>query len=72
VRGYRKLEVGQLVELEWQEPGQDGCRYRAVRVWPVGQEPHDIPVGHVAAAYSSTLTIAYDDTEMTTKPEQSI
>jgi CspA family cold shock protein len=39
MRGYRTLEIGQLVELEWQESGQDGYRYRAVRVWPTPGRP---------------------------------
>jgi len=34
--GYRVLSPGQVVDLEWEEPGflQDGLRFRAVRVVP--------------------------------------
>ncbi|MEO7753721.1 MAG: cold shock domain-containing protein [Terracoccus sp.] len=34
VAGYRALTVGQHVDLEWEEPGQDGFAYRAVTVTP--------------------------------------
>ena len=34
VAGYRALAVGQHVDLEWEEPGQDGFAYRAVTVTP--------------------------------------
>ncbi|MEO3754345.1 cold shock domain-containing protein [Streptomyces sp. B6B3] len=32
--GFRSLEPGQRVRLEWEAPGQDGFDYRAVRVVP--------------------------------------
>ena len=41
VPGYHTLRAGQVVEMEWETPGQDGYPYRAVRVWPQGHEPAD-------------------------------
>jgi cold shock protein len=32
--GYRALDAGQVVRLEWEAPGQDGYGYRATRVVP--------------------------------------
>jgi CspA family cold shock protein len=32
--GYRGLDPGQAVLLDWEAPGQDGYGYRAVRVVP--------------------------------------
>ncbi|MEU0561374.1 cold shock domain-containing protein [Dactylosporangium sp. NPDC006015] len=32
--GFRALEQGQVVRLDWESPGQDGFDYRAVRVVP--------------------------------------
>jgi cold shock protein len=34
--GYRELHAGQRVRFTYQDPGflQDGCRFRALRVWP--------------------------------------
>ncbi|GAA1541954.1 hypothetical protein GCM10009827_071810 [Dactylosporangium maewongense] len=32
--GFRALERGQVVRLDWESPGQDGFDYRAVRVVP--------------------------------------
>jgi CspA family cold shock protein len=32
VHEYRSLSVGEVVELEWEAPGQDGFDYRAVTV----------------------------------------
>jgi cold shock protein len=37
--GYRSLSEGQVVEIELEGPldfEQDGCRYRAIRVRPLG------------------------------------
>jgi cold shock protein len=35
-RGYRELRAGQRVRFTYEDPGflQDGCRFRALRVWP--------------------------------------
>jgi CspA family cold shock protein len=36
--GYRELRAGQRVRFTYEEPGflQDGCPFRALRVWPEG------------------------------------
>jgi CspA family cold shock protein len=34
IEGYHELRPGQRVTLAWEEPGQDGYSYRAVRVVP--------------------------------------
>lgn len=38
VNGYRELHAGQHVRFTYEDPGflQDGCRFRALRVWPQG------------------------------------
>lgn len=41
VKGFRGLDPGQRVEFEWELAGQDGFDYRAIRVWPLGEEPYD-------------------------------
>lgn len=63
VPGYRALEADQAVELEWEAPGQDGYRYRAVRAWPAGQDPGPEPeaVTGPSEAYRSTLTLVRDE-----------
>ena len=61
VSGYRELIAGQAVLLEWETADQDGYAYRAVRVWPRGSDPADPVVEHGSAAYSSTLTLRFDD-----------
>jgi CspA family cold shock protein len=35
-RGYRELRAGQRVRFTYEDPGflQDGCRFRALTVWP--------------------------------------
>ena len=59
VRGHRTLVPGQAVELEWESAEQDGFSYRAVRVWPVGEDPVDAEVvrGSASGAYGSALEI---------------
>jgi cold shock protein len=32
--GYRQLHAGQQVRFTFEQPGQDGCPYRALAVWP--------------------------------------
>lgn len=63
VPGYRALDVGAVVELTWEAPGQDGYAFRAVEVWPAGQAPvrADNQVWGPSAAYMSTLTLTFDD-----------
>ena len=64
VPGYRALQAGQEVELEHVAPGQDGYAYRAVRVRPAGTDPVDRPADPPSAAYTSTLTLTFDDDEL--------
>jgi CspA family cold shock protein len=59
--GYRALRAGQEVGLDHETPGQDGYGYRAVRVWPAGERPVDPPASPPGAAYTSTLTLTFDD-----------
>jgi cold shock protein len=61
VGGVRTLQPGQEVELEHEPAAQDGCAYRAVRVWPAGAEPVEPTAGPPGPAYTSTLTLTYDD-----------
>jgi len=65
VATYRSLDVGQHVELEWEQVEQDGYHYRARRVWPGGQLPVERPPADQGPteAYRSTLTILWDSTE---------
>ena len=58
VAGFRSLSPGQAVRLEFEELDflQDGYPYRAVRVWPVGQEPHEEPPNRTRdLGYTSAL-----------------
>lgn len=62
VAGFRSLTAGQAVHLEYEQGEQDGYSYRAVRVWPAGQDPAPDPEpGPPSSAYRSTLTITFDD-----------
>lgn len=58
--GYVSFTAGQIVWLEWEAPGQDGYDYRAVRLWPHGQEPQERTVTG-GGAFRSTLTLTFDD-----------
>lgn len=61
--GYRALASGQSVALEWEAVAdQDGFSYRAVRVWPVDEDPVAGRVDEAGSsqAYSSTLIITDD------------
>jgi len=58
---YRTTHAGQQVMLEWQAADQDGFDYRAVRLWPVGQAPAAAEVADKGPAYTSALTVAFDD-----------
>jgi CspA family cold shock protein len=57
--GYKALAPGQLVYLEWEAADQDGFSYRAVRCWPVGEQPAPEPSAEAASspAYGSSLMI---------------
>ncbi|HEX8627198.1 MAG TPA: cold shock domain-containing protein [Catenuloplanes sp.] len=61
IEGYRTLRPGQAVHLEWEAADQDRYAYRAVRTWPQGQQPYDVPPSAGGGAYHSTLEITYDD-----------
>lgn len=41
VEGYKSLESGQAVLLEWEAAQQDGYAYRAVSTWPADRPPAD-------------------------------
>lgn len=63
VEGFRTLQPGEAVELEWERAPQDGFAFRATRTWPVGQvpvPPHDVSG---SGAYASRLTITFDEPE---------
>lgn len=62
IDGYKTLEPGQAVVLEWEPGQQDGFSYRALRTWPADRAPAVTQVTPPATpqAYSSTLTITYD------------
>lgn len=61
--GYKTLEPGQSVMLEWEVAQQDGFSYRARRTWPAGERPVVDRAFEVNSSdgYRSTLTITYDD-----------
>jgi cold shock protein len=61
VTGCRALQVGQEVEFEHEAPGQDGYAYRAVAVRALRAAPVQPEVGPPGAAYTSTLTLTFDD-----------
>lgn len=55
VPGYKSLDPGRSVALEWEVVKQDGFSYRAVRTWPAGGQPvpdHDDEAGS-SKAYRS-------------------
>jgi CspA family cold shock protein len=64
VPGFRSLEPGQFVELEWESAQQDGYAFRAVHVRPRGRQPDEPPADHITAdggsAYRSAVTITMD------------
>lgn len=63
VAGYKNLRTGQDVTFTFEAAEQDGYSFRAVEVWPSDQTPvrtsHE--VSGPSAAYSSTLTLTFDD-----------
>lgn len=62
VLGYKELTAGQLVNLDWEPAEQGGYRFRAIRVWPTRTDPIETPpVTGSSSAYSSTLTITFDN-----------
>ena len=52
--GYRSLERGQVVSLEFERGRQDGFTFRAVAVWAGDDRPGYAPA-HQDSAYRSTL-----------------
>lgn len=60
---YRTAHAGQQVMLEWEDADQDGFDYRAVQLWPAGEAPVAADLGEDSAAYTSTLTVTFDDPE---------
>ena len=63
VSGYRELQAGQAVTLDYELAEQDGYMFRATEVWPAGQEPHGVEGDSPGAsnAYRSSRTIRLDD-----------
>ncbi|QDQ92725.1 cold shock domain-containing protein [Rhodococcus sp. WB9] len=63
VERFRGLVPGQQLELEFENLGQDGFDYRAVRAWPVGEEPYDRYASSRgnSRAFETSLTIVFDD-----------
>jgi cold shock protein len=61
VAGYATFVAGQPVWLEWEAPGQDGFGYRAVRFWPREAEPVMRRAEPATGAYTSTLTLSFDE-----------
>jgi cold shock protein len=55
------LHAGQRVELDHEPGEQDGYAHRAVRVWPAGEDPVETPADPPSGAYTSTLTLSFDD-----------
>ena len=61
VPGHAVLHAGQQVELDHEAGWQDGHAHRAVRVWPAGEEPVETQAEPASGAYTSTLTLGFDD-----------
>ena len=61
VPGHAGLHAGQQVELDHEAEEQDGYAHRAVRVWPAGEEPMETLADPPSGAYTSTLTLGFDD-----------
>ena len=59
--GWRGLKAGQKVAFSWEQPGQDGCKYRAVDVYTTDSRTPVEPPPSAPGAYSSSLTITFDE-----------
>jgi cold shock protein len=60
--GFRRLTPGQRVSFVAEAARQDGFAFRAVKVWTGDTEPIvDVPPDTRSTAYSSTLTLTFDD-----------
>ncbi|HWE70165.1 MAG TPA: hypothetical protein VG205_07365 [Acidimicrobiales bacterium] len=61
MEGFRTLQVGQQVELTFDDRGQHGCPYRAIRVVVPGVPPAKvIESGGPSGAYRSQVTLHFD------------
>jgi len=63
VAGHRSHSPGQRVHLEWEQVvDQDGHRFRATRVWPVGAEPVETVPQPPNEAHRTavTMTVSFD------------
>lgn len=63
MQGFRKLQPGQGVDVEFEPVEQDGYSYRAVHVRPDGADPLADFYGHQvgqSGAFSSSLHIDWD------------
>jgi CspA family cold shock protein len=56
--GYRSLDPGEVVQFEWEQPGQDGYGYRAVRVRPARAHPGTRTDHRSRPAYRGSSTVA--------------
>jgi CspA family cold shock protein len=67
--GYRTLHAGEGVLVDWEAADQDGYAFRTVRTWPADEQAID-PVSRTgdpnSSAYSSSLTITWEDGTTTT------
>jgi CspA family cold shock protein len=59
--GYRTLQAGNTVQLDWEEAAQDGYPFCAVRVRVPGRPPATAQPASASAACTSSLTITWDD-----------
>jgi cold shock CspA family protein len=58
--GWRGLRSGQQVWFTWEQPGQDGCAYRAVEIYTTEErQPVDRQAQTNPGVYSSSLTIEF-------------
>jgi cold shock protein len=63
VPGHRALVAGQSVEFDYESAEQDGFSFRAIEVWPEGQEPDGSRrevMGGASDAYRSSRTVTFD------------
>jgi CspA family cold shock protein len=61
--GYRSLQVGEDVLLEWEEVDQDGYAFRALRVRRVRRDegPPKAEDPHASSGYRSILVLSFDE-----------
>ena len=66
--GYRTLHAGQVVLVDWESAQQEGYAFRTIRTWSADQQPVDPKTTIIdsSGAYSSCLTIIWDDGTTTT------